>query len=126
MIAIDKASIERAVEKARRVKNYVRMISFRRYEVITPELNAYTVTFDVRNGRKVGSCNCKAGQFNTPCHHLASAIVLHLAVARIKAEAEKTSKPEPKPTQSQRRADEAKAILVKRPPAGERLNGFDI
>jgi hypothetical protein len=89
MIEINKERLSKAVEKARKVRNFVHMIQFRLYEVTTPELRAYQVAFEVRDGKKFANCNCKAGKRNQPCYHMAAAVALHLAVAQMRAEAEK-------------------------------------
>jgi|GEM_PF-942529 len=81
MIEINRNKLAKAVEKARKVKNFVHMIEFRIYEVTTPELRAYTVAFQTRDGKKFATCTCKAGKLNVPCHHIAAALALHLVIA---------------------------------------------
>jgi hypothetical protein len=100
MIELQPDRMSKAIAKARQVRNHVHMIRFRQYEVTTPELNAYQVSFEVRDGKKLASCNCKAGQRNLPCYHIASAVALHLIVAKAHAEQQKqseTPKPAPAP-----------------------------
>ena len=80
MIELQRDRFSKAIEKARTVKNFVRMIRFQQYEVITPKLDAYTVTNWANNGRTVATCSCKAGAKNLPCYHVASAAGLHQVV----------------------------------------------
>jgi hypothetical protein len=103
MIELQREKLSKAIEKAKQVRNFVHMIRFRVYEVTTPDLRAYQVAFEVRDGKKFASCNCKAGKHSIPCYHIAAAVVLHLAVAKMYAD----QKPEPKP-------EVPRDILIKR------------
>src|SRR5215813_2465386 len=80
MIELQRNRFSKAIEKAKAVKNFVRMIRFQQYEVMTPKLDAYVVTIWTNNGRRVAACTCQAGKKNLPCYHIASAAALHLAV----------------------------------------------
>jgi len=89
VIELTRDKLQKAIEKAKQERNHVRPLTWRRYEVTTPKGGIYTVTFDVRKGRKYGACNCKAGQREMACYHLASAIAVHLAIAKMRAVAER-------------------------------------
>lgn len=43
--------------------------------------NVYTVNFFVRNNRRFGSCDCRAGQEGMACKHLAAAAALNSYLA---------------------------------------------
>jgi hypothetical protein len=108
MIELQRETMSKAIEKAHRIRNHVHMIRFRLYEVITPELRAYQVAFEVREGKKFASCNCKAGKRSIPCYHVAAAVVLHMAVAKMYADQHKQQAEAPKPAPAPR------DILVRR------------
>lgn len=40
--------------------------------------NTYTVNFYVMNGTRLANCNCKAGERNIPCKHIASSAALNM------------------------------------------------
>ena len=95
MIEISRGRLGKAIEKARRVKNHVRVLAWRKYEVRTPEQHIYTVTFSVRGGSKLADCTCAAGAKNQACYHIASAIALHCHIAKSKAADEPICKSTP-------------------------------
>ncbi len=79
----------KAIERARRERMFVQPVRFREYAV-TNRSNGrrYFVQFEVRDGKKFGTCNCEAG---TPmrgnhaplvCKHLLAALTLHVALMR--------------------------------------------
>ncbi len=79
----------KAIERARRERMFVQPVRFREYAV-TNRANGrrYFVQFEVRDGKKFGTCNCEAG---TPmrgnhaplvCKHLLAALTLHVALMR--------------------------------------------
>ncbi len=84
MIEINENSnaMHRATAKARIAKPFVRVTAWRRYEVTNKKSGAtYHVEFDVRNGKRLASCDCKAGQRETLCYHVASSAGIHACVA---------------------------------------------
>lgn len=110
MIELHLDKMSNAIAKARRVRNHVRMIAWRRYEVRTPENHVYIVSFDTRDGKHFASCTCAAGAHDQECFHAASAIVLHLAIIGLR-EKERTQPLQPgvcKPIATRR------SILVRR------------
>ena len=43
------------------------------------------VNFFVREGKRYGHCNCKAGTYNLACKHLSAAAGLHVMIAAQRA-----------------------------------------
>lgn len=81
MIELQPERMSKAIEKAKRVRNHIRILGWRKYQVTTPEGHRYTVTFDSRNGRKLAHCSCKAA---TVCYHIAGCVQVHIAIARMR------------------------------------------
>ena len=75
--------LNKAIERAKKSRLYVRASQFfRQYKVENRENGrTYTVDFFLRNGRRFGHCNCKGGQQNLACKHLAAAAGLHVVRA---------------------------------------------
>lgn len=123
--------MSKAIAKAKQVRNHVHMIRFRVYEVITPELRAYTVSFEVRDGKKLASCTCKAGRANQACYHVAAAVVLHMAVAKMYADQQKQQAETPKPATAPRdilirRDCNHQECKTTRCEKGQRIGGIDV
>ena len=76
-----KEQIGKAIETARRRYTSVKFISFGVYKVCGTARD-YTVRCERRDGRKVVSCECPAGQFGTVCFHSLAALSLHIGLAR--------------------------------------------
>jgi hypothetical protein len=74
-------TIQKAIERARTIKPFVRAIHFGRYEVSGSKGGFYTVQCFRNNGQKVVDCTCKAGQAGKPCFHSAAAVGLHSYMA---------------------------------------------
>jgi hypothetical protein len=72
--------LAKAIERAKQSKLFVQTCkSFRQYHVTNRTTGAqYVVDFFVRQGRRFGHCNCKAGQRNLACKHLSAAAGLHM------------------------------------------------
>lgn len=78
------ASIAKATERAKTSKLFVQPTGlFRLYRVTNRKTGAiYHVDFFVRkDGKRFGHCDCKGGQTNLACKHLAAAAGLHMMVA---------------------------------------------
>jgi uncharacterized Zn finger protein len=77
----------RAIEKARRVKPFVRVLGWRQYEVANRATGAtYRVEFDVREGQRLASCSCAAGQAGRfICYHVAACAGAHVCIAADRA-----------------------------------------
>ncbi len=83
MILITSATIEKAINKARQTKPFVKVIEFRRYSVTNKTTGAnYTVKFTKINNRKFAQCDCKSGQQGKfICYHVGAAIGVHIVLA---------------------------------------------
>ena len=72
--------LEKAVEKAQKVKPVVRMIDFGVYAVKGSK-DSYEVRMERKNGQKLIMCNCIAGERGFVCYHSVSALELHSTIA---------------------------------------------
>lgn len=74
--------IEKAMQKARKVKPLVKMIAFGVYKVRGSKGNSYTVKCS-RNplGQKEVCCTCKGAEKGLVCYHSVSALGLHIVLA---------------------------------------------
>ena len=82
-ILTDKAQLEKAILKAKKIHPRVEFDRFGRYRVWGSRGGYYTVTcrrYD--NGYKTVACTRKAGERGLPCYHAASALNLHVGLAR--------------------------------------------
>lgn len=81
--------LARAIERAKKVKPFVRVRGWRWYEVTSSDgTKVYTVHFWESingSGRILGECNCKGGEHGFICYHLAGAVAVHLAMVRMRA-----------------------------------------
>jgi hypothetical protein len=79
MIEITKTNIEKAINKARQTKPFVKVIEFRRYQVTNKITGAtYEVKFTKINNRKFAQCDCKA---TVICYHIGASIGAHIVLA---------------------------------------------
>jgi uncharacterized Zn finger protein len=86
MIELTLETMQNAINKARaeRKNLTVRLTNATRMYRVENKSNGnvYTVNFFVRNGRKFGSCTCKAGEAGKHCcKHIAAAAGLNTALA---------------------------------------------
>ncbi len=71
MIRLTTENTERAIERCKQLKPKVRFIQDRVFAVSSANnSNVYQVRFDVRNGEKLGQCECKASERGLICYHL--------------------------------------------------------
>lgn len=63
-------NLQNAINKARRIRCAVKVLSGRAYLVVTPQQHRYTVRFKQINGLRYGCCNCKAGMAGMACYHV--------------------------------------------------------
>jgi hypothetical protein len=76
------AKLENAINKARRVKPFVRVNRFGSYTVTNKQTGAtYTVTCEKRDGKRFASCSCNAGERGNACYHVAAAVSAHIQIA---------------------------------------------
>jgi glutamate formiminotransferase len=79
MIEITSANIEKAINKARQTKPFVKVIEFRRYQVTNKATGAtYEVKFTKINNTKYAECNCKA---TVICYHIGASVGVHIVLA---------------------------------------------
>jgi hypothetical protein len=116
MIELQRDRMSKAIAKSRKIRNHVRMVAWRKYEVRTPENHIYTATFEAQAGKKFASCTCPANANNQMCYHIAGAVVLHLAIARFRADEDKTAQKaiEQKPVEQKRSGRKARPVLIKK------------
>ena len=77
-----KETIQKAIERAKKVHPKVHVKGFGEYEVTGSAGALYTVKCARRNNLKTVDCNCVAGQYGTPCFHAAVAIAQHSYTSR--------------------------------------------
>jgi hypothetical protein len=75
--------LERAIAKAKKVRTQVKFIAFGIYSVRGTKGNFYTVKCErMANGEKQVSCECLGAEKGLVCFHAASALSLHVGLAR--------------------------------------------
>ncbi len=77
-----KDQLEKAITKAKKTRTTVKFIKFGVYQVSGSKGNFYTVECKKVGNEKQVICECKAGEKNLPCYHAASALSLHVGLAR--------------------------------------------
>ena len=89
MIKLTTENRKNAVVRARALRPKVIFIQDRVFEVKSSNNDSsYTVRFDVQNGEKFGSCECKAGQSGRyACYHLAAAAQVNIIRQSVKRQA---------------------------------------
>ncbi len=84
MINLTRTNLQNAIQRAKQVHPKVIWMGDRNFMVTGSKGACYVVKFVVKNGQKLGSCTCAAGQNNQPCFHLVSAAVLNIAIQSMK------------------------------------------
>jgi hypothetical protein len=80
-----KTQLERAIEKAKKLRPSVKFDHFGRYRVSGSKGGYYTVICKKSdNDYKIVECTCKAGDEGLVCYHAAAALSLHVGLARLK------------------------------------------
>ncbi len=80
------AALTNAITKARTVKPFVRVVAFGHYTVTNKTTGAtYTVECEKRDGKRLASCSCVAGERGKPCYHVAAAVSAHIQLAAERA-----------------------------------------
>ena len=78
-----KIQLEKAIEKARKIRAKVRFVAFGQSAVKGTKGNFYTVKCErTANGEKQISCECKGAEKGLVCYHAVSALSLHIGLAR--------------------------------------------
>lgn len=79
------AQMRRAIKRAQQLKPFVRVRGFRWYEVKSSNgENIYTIHFYKDGKRRLGECNCKAGERGLVCYHMAGAAAVHIGVCNMR------------------------------------------
>lgn len=75
--------IQKAINKARSVKPFARILSFGCYQVRNSKGNDFYTVLCKRDkqGNKVVACSCRAGAHGQVCYHSAIAIGIHICLA---------------------------------------------
>lgn len=83
----DENQIKRAIEKARKVKPFTRILSFGCYQVRNSKGNDFYTVICKRDkqGYKTVACNCKGGERGLVCYHAAVAVGVHVCLAEQRA-----------------------------------------
>jgi hypothetical protein len=87
-ILTDKEQLEKAINRAKKVRPHVRFISFGVYGVKGSKGNYYEVRCEkLPGGEKLVSCDCKGGVAGLVCLHSVAALSLHIGIAAQRVEA---------------------------------------
>jgi len=86
-INFESEQFKRATIRARARKMTVRVTEFRKYRVESDSGKTYHVSFSVIGGKKVGFCDCHAGQNSMLCVHLVNALPIHIYAAKNREQA---------------------------------------
>lgn len=79
----NKEQLERAIEKAKKMRPSVKFDHFGRYRVSGSRGGYYTVICKKSdNGYKTVACTCKGAEKGLVCYHAVSALSLHIGLAR--------------------------------------------
>ncbi|MDQ3633235.1 MAG: hypothetical protein M3405_01830 [Acidobacteriota bacterium] len=71
MIRLTTENTKNAIERCKKLKPKVIYLSNRKFIVHSANNNkTYTVLFDVKDGEKLGQCECKASERGLVCYHL--------------------------------------------------------
>jgi hypothetical protein len=75
--------LEKAIQKAKKIRTQVKFIAFGIYSVCGTKGNFYTVKCErMPSGEKLVICDCKGGERGLVCWHSAAALSLHVGLAR--------------------------------------------
>jgi hypothetical protein len=76
----------RAIERARKLRPFVRVRGFRWYEVASADgTRTYTLHFyRTPEGRRLADCTCKGHEAGYVCWHVAAAAAVHTGIAAMR------------------------------------------
>jgi hypothetical protein len=77
-----KAQLEKAIAKAMKTRTTVKFIAFGVYQVSGSKGNFYTVECKKIGNEKQVSCECLGASKGLVCYHAASALSLHVGLAK--------------------------------------------
>lgn len=78
-------NLQNAINKARKVKCTVKLLSGRAYLITTPQQHRYVVRFEEFDGLRYGRCNCKAGNAGMACFHVAKVALVDTGIQQMRA-----------------------------------------
>ena len=80
MLELTTENTAKAIERCKKLKPKVQFIADRTFAVKSANNgNIYTVRFDVQDGKKLGQCDCKAGQQGKyVCYHLIAGATVNI------------------------------------------------
>lgn len=80
-----KAQLEKAIERAKKIRPRVEFDHFGRYRVSGSKGGFYTVICKKSdNGYKTVICTCKGAEKGLVCYHSVAALSLHVGLARLR------------------------------------------
>jgi len=78
-----KTQLEKAIQRAKKIRTKVRFISFGKYAVKGTKGNFYTVKCErAANGERMVECECRGAEKGLVCYHAAAALSLHVGLAK--------------------------------------------
>ncbi len=93
MIKLAAENTRKAIERCKQLKPEVRFIKDRLFVVYSANnSNVYQVRFDVRNGEKLGECECKASEKGLVCYHLIAGATVNIYRQRLNRQTAQTQK----------------------------------
>jgi hypothetical protein len=81
-IQVNGSAMKKAANRAMAKRPTVKVLAFRLYQVTNCEGKAYNVAFHAENGKRLAQCTCPAGESGQLCYHVASALPLHIHIAK--------------------------------------------
>lgn len=79
MIRLTATNTAKAIERCKTLRPKVKFIKDRMFVVYSANnSNVYRVKFDVRNGEKLGLCECKASKKGLVCYHLVAGATVNI------------------------------------------------
>lgn len=88
MIKLDLTNMTRAIAKAKQIRPRVTVVDAgARIYSVSGMSGRYTVKFPVADGHKLAECNCKAGQSNMVCYHVAAAAAVNMGIQGMRLQA---------------------------------------
>jgi len=96
MIKLERDRMQKAIDRSKQLRPFVKMTGFRQYQVSGSKGNTYTVHFTVGKDAKgnpvrMGECTCPAGQHEMMCYHIAAAAAVHVAIQAMRQGAAKAA-----------------------------------
>ena len=75
----------RAIERAKKLRPFVRVRGFRWYEVQSADgRQTYTLHFYNNGGQRLAECTCKGHERGYVCYHVAAAVAVHIGIAAMR------------------------------------------